>query len=75
MSDKLHTPSPLCARLIAGTPAPHRRRVLSNGCARICSPHLANGLLTIVSLYVIYLLVSSTLPWMFNGFWNTAEPG
>jgi len=34
-------------------------------------PTWANGLLTIVSLYVIYLLVSSAAPWMFNGLWNT----
>jgi len=34
-------------------------------------PTWANGLLTIVSLYVIYLLVLSAAPWMFNGLWNT----
>ncbi|MDG1288786.1 MAG: amino acid ABC transporter permease [Lentibacter sp.] len=34
-------------------------------------PTWANGLLTIVSLYVIYLLVSLAAPWMFNGLWNT----
>ncbi|WP_438991624.1 ABC transporter permease subunit [Lentibacter sp.] len=34
-------------------------------------PTWGNGLLTIVSLYVIYALVTSTAPWMFNGLWNT----
>ncbi|WP_298679441.1 amino acid ABC transporter permease [uncultured Lentibacter sp.] len=31
----------------------------------------ANGLLTIVSLYVVYLLLTATMPWIFNGIWNT----
>ncbi|MBD3666030.1 amino acid ABC transporter permease [Sulfitobacter sp. TSTF-M16] len=31
----------------------------------------ANGALTIVALYVIYLVLSGTLPWLFNGLWTT----
>ena len=31
----------------------------------------ANGLLTLVSFYVIYLVLTSTMPWIFNGIWNT----
>ena len=34
-------------------------------------PTWANGLLTIVSLYVIYLIVTATTPWLVNGLWNT----
>ncbi|NNE52861.1 MAG: amino acid ABC transporter permease [Sulfitobacter sp.] len=29
----------------------------------------ANGLLTVASLYVIYLILSATMPWFFNGVW------
>ncbi|MBZ8118437.1 amino acid ABC transporter permease [Roseovarius sp. LXJ103] len=32
---------------------------------------LPNALLTIASAYVIFLLLSSTLPWILNGIWNT----
>ncbi|MEP1535071.1 MAG: amino acid ABC transporter permease [Paracoccaceae bacterium] len=31
----------------------------------------ANGALTLVSLYVIYLVLSNTMPWIFNGLWTT----
>ena len=31
----------------------------------------AYSLLTVVALYAIYLVLSSTLPWMLNGIWNT----
>lgn len=34
-------------------------------------PTWANGLLTVVSLYVIYLIVTATMPWLVNGLWNT----
>ncbi|MEQ9695239.1 amino acid ABC transporter permease [Shimia sp. SDUM112013] len=30
----------------------------------------ANALLTIVALYMIYLILSPTLPWILNGVWN-----
>jgi general L-amino acid transport system permease protein len=33
----------------------------------------ANGLLTIVSLYVVYLVLSAVLPWILNGIWNTSS--
>lgn len=33
----------------------------------------ANGLLTLVSLYVVYLVLSAVLPWMANGIWNTSS--
>ena len=29
----------------------------------------ANALLTVAALYVIYLILSATLPWLFNGVW------
>ncbi len=32
-----------------------------------------NSILTIVSLYVIYLALSKTLPWMLNGVWTTSS--
>ena len=31
----------------------------------------ANALLTVSALYVIYLLITATLPWILNGIWNT----
>ncbi len=31
----------------------------------------ANALLTIVALYVVYVVLSATLPWILNGLWNT----
>jgi len=31
----------------------------------------ANSLLTVASLYVIYLVLSATMPWLFGGVWNT----
>ena len=31
----------------------------------------ANSLLTVAAIYVIYLLLSSAMPWVFNGLWNT----
>ncbi|AXI45174.1 amino acid ABC transporter permease [Sulfitobacter sp. SK012] len=31
----------------------------------------ANALLTIAAVYVIFLIVSATFPWMINGVWNT----
>lgn len=30
-----------------------------------------NALLTIASIYVIYLILAGTMPWIFNGVWNT----
>ncbi|UOA28278.1 amino acid ABC transporter permease [Pseudosulfitobacter sp. DSM 107133] len=33
----------------------------------------ANGLLTLVSLYVIYLVLSGVLPWLLNGVWNASS--
>ncbi|KNG92293.1 amino acid ABC transporter permease [Pseudaestuariivita atlantica] len=33
----------------------------------------ANGLLTIAALYVIYLVLSVILPWLFGGVWNTSS--
>ena len=32
-----------------------------------------NGLLTIFSIYVIFWLLSSTLPWILNGVWNASS--
>lgn len=31
----------------------------------------ANALLTIAAIYVIYLILTATMPWIFNGLWNT----
>ena len=33
----------------------------------------SNGLLTIVSLWVIYTVLSSTVPWIWNGVWTTSS--
>ncbi|MEP3636736.1 MAG: amino acid ABC transporter permease [Paracoccaceae bacterium] len=33
----------------------------------------ANGLLTLIALYVIYLILNSTVPWIFNGLWTTSS--
>jgi general L-amino acid transport system permease protein len=33
----------------------------------------ANGLLTIVSAYVIYLVLAVVLPWLMNGVWTTSS--
>ncbi|MEM6891264.1 MAG: amino acid ABC transporter permease [Pseudomonadota bacterium] len=33
----------------------------------------ANGLLTLVSVYFIYLILSDILPWILNGVWNTSS--
>ncbi|MEO3414644.1 amino acid ABC transporter permease [Roseovarius sp. CAU 1744] len=33
----------------------------------------ANGLLTIAALYVIYIILSNTLPWIFGGIWTTTS--
>ncbi|WP_300033922.1 amino acid ABC transporter permease [uncultured Roseobacter sp.] len=33
----------------------------------------ANGLLTLVALYVIYVALSGVLPWIFNGVWNAGS--
>jgi general L-amino acid transport system permease protein len=33
----------------------------------------ANALLTIVSLYFIYLVLAATVPWMLNGVWNASS--
>ncbi|MGJ8617771.1 MAG: amino acid ABC transporter permease [Sulfitobacter sp.] len=30
-----------------------------------------NALLTVAAIYVIYLIVTATFPWMLNGIWNT----
>ena len=32
---------------------------------------IPNGILTLVSLYVIYLIVAFAFPWIANGIWNT----
>lgn len=34
-------------------------------------PTWANALLTVAALYVIWLVLSSTLPWILGGIWNT----
>ncbi|KIN62225.1 Amino acid ABC transporter, permease protein [Sulfitobacter noctilucicola] len=33
----------------------------------------ANALLTVAAIYVVYLILSNTLPWIFGGLWNTAS--
>ncbi len=33
----------------------------------------ANGVLTIVAAYVIYLILAATLPWILNGIWSTSS--
>ncbi|MEO9514357.1 MAG: amino acid ABC transporter permease [Paracoccaceae bacterium] len=33
----------------------------------------ANGALTLVSLFVIYLVLKNTMPWIFNGVWTTSS--
>ncbi|MFK7875085.1 MAG: amino acid ABC transporter permease [Paracoccaceae bacterium] len=33
----------------------------------------ANSVLTIVALYVIYLILNGTMPWIFNGIWTTSS--
>ena len=33
----------------------------------------ANALLTVAALYVIYLVLSSTLPWILGGIWTTSS--
>ncbi|WP_339770213.1 amino acid ABC transporter permease [uncultured Pseudosulfitobacter sp.] len=33
----------------------------------------ANAILTLVSLYVIYLVLSGVLPWLLNGVWNAGS--
>jgi len=32
-----------------------------------------NGLLTVVSIYAIYLVLSGTLPWILGGIWNSSS--
>ncbi len=34
---------------------------------------IPNGILTIVSLYVIFLALTNTLPWIFGGVWTTSS--
>ena len=33
----------------------------------------ANSLLTVAALYVVYLILSATLPWLLNGVWNAGS--
>ena len=33
----------------------------------------ANGLLTVIALYVIYIVLSNTLPWIMGGVWTTSS--
>ena len=33
----------------------------------------ANALLTVAALYVIYLILAGTLPWILNGIWSTSS--
>ncbi|MEM9127304.1 MAG: amino acid ABC transporter permease, partial [Pseudomonadota bacterium] len=33
----------------------------------------ANGVLTLVALYAIYLILAPTLPWILNGVWNASS--
>ncbi|AXI43600.1 amino acid ABC transporter permease [Sulfitobacter sp. SK011] len=32
-----------------------------------------NALLTVAAIYVIYVILTATLPWMLNGLWNTTS--
>ncbi|MGJ8623846.1 MAG: amino acid ABC transporter permease [Yoonia sp.] len=34
---------------------------------------IPNGILTIVSLYVVYVVLSGILPWIFNGVWDAGS--
>ena len=34
---------------------------------------IPNGILTLAALYVIYVVLSATLPWIFNGVWTTSS--
>ncbi|MEM9432331.1 MAG: amino acid ABC transporter permease [Pseudomonadota bacterium] len=33
----------------------------------------ANGLLTVVAIYAIYMILTNTLPWILNGIWTTSS--
>jgi len=33
----------------------------------------ANSLLTVASIYVIFLILRATMPWLFNGVWTTSS--
>ena len=33
----------------------------------------ANGALTLLALVVIWFVLKSTMPWIFNGVWNTGS--
>ncbi len=33
----------------------------------------ANSILTLISLYIIYVILSGALPWFLNGVWNTSS--
>jgi general L-amino acid transport system permease protein len=33
----------------------------------------ANGLLTVAAIYVIYLILANTMPWILNGVWNAGS--
>ena len=33
----------------------------------------ANGALTLVALFAIYLILSATVPWILNGVWNAGS--
>ncbi len=63
----------VATEVIPESPPPARETGLVKWVRENLFSSIPNGILTVVSLYFIYLVLAATLPWIFNGVWTTSS--
>ncbi|MDA5556464.1 amino acid ABC transporter permease [Shimia sp. MMG029] len=63
----------VATEVIPESPPPARETGLVKWMRENLFSTIPNGILTILSLYVIYLALAAILPWIFNGVWTTSS--
>ena len=59
--------------IIPESPPPARERGIVKWLRANLFSNVTNSILTLATLWLLYLVLSSTLPWIFNGVWTTSS--
>ena len=74
MSDKQNNPIAFVATsVIPESPPPARDTGAYKWVRENLFSNIPNSILTLLSLALLYSLLSNTLPWMLNGIWTTSS--
>jgi len=74
MSDQTNTGIAFVAtEMIPESPPPARETGIVKWLRENLFSNAVNSVLTLVTLWAIYLVLSATLPWIFNGVWTTTS--